>query len=255
MKTSVIAAAAIASVATATKGGSGSSSHYGSYPSSSQDCPFIPSADQFVVFADNAQVVSQVNRDQAFLRSEDLYVETPGDLGTASSFTVPDFAFGAQCSINLAVPSINQIYGDLSQTTFSGGGNLNFSRLLTNLPSSGLTFNTLGDIQNNGVQKVIPGKLLPLASFPCQPGGTQLPGIIQSVDTVLVQRQTFGPTCLSGLFLLIDGVGNPPVSPPPPASAPPASAGGYHTSSGWGTASATYTTYTAAATYSSAWHA
>jgi hypothetical protein len=122
MKTSVIAAAAITSVATATKGASGSSSHYGSYPPSSQDCPFIPSSDQFVLFADNIQTVSQFNPDQAFLRSQDLYVETPGDLGTASSFTVPDFALGANCSLNLAVPSINQVYGDLSQVTFSGHG-------------------------------------------------------------------------------------------------------------------------------------
>jgi len=255
MKTSVIAAAAIAGVATATKGGSGSSGHYGSYPPSSQNCPFIPSSDQFILFADNIQTVSQLNPNQAFLRSQDLYVETPHDLGTASSFTVPDFALGANCSLNLAVPSIDQIYGDLSLATFSPPNvlNLNFSRLLTNLPSGGLTFNTLGTIQNNGVSKVIPGQLLTLASFPCQPGGTQLPGIIQSVDAVLVQRDVYGP-CPLGLFLLIDGVGNPPVSPPPPA--PPASASGYHTSSGWGTASATtYATYTADAPYSSAWDA
>ncbi|EXJ67076.1 uncharacterized protein A1O5_09722 [Cladophialophora psammophila CBS 110553] len=119
MKTAIIAAAAFPGIATA-KG----SGHYGgSYPPyASRNCPFIPSAGQFVLFADNIQTVSQVSPDKAFLRSQDLYVETANDLATASQFTMPDFALGANCSLNLAVPSPDQIYGDLDQDVFSGGG-------------------------------------------------------------------------------------------------------------------------------------
>ncbi|ETI29506.1 hypothetical protein G647_01959 [Cladophialophora carrionii CBS 160.54] len=245
MKTSIIAAAAIAGVATATKGSSG----YGGYDSKANDCPFVPSPDQYILFADNIQTISRVDKDKSFLRSQDLYVETPGDLGTASSFTVPDFATGANCSINLAVPTSDQVLGDLSQVTFSGYGNFNFTRLLNNLPSSGLTANTLGTEVPTGSQKVIPGELLTLASFPCPPPGTQLPGIIDSIDTVLILKDALGPVCLSGLFVIIEPVGNPPASPPRPA-APPAPAA--TTSTGGG--DHTYSTYSTAATYSSVWH-
>ncbi|OQU95185.1 Ubiquitin 3 binding protein But2 domain-containing protein [Cladophialophora immunda] len=246
MKTAVIATAAFSSIAAA-KG----SWHYGgsSYPPyASKNCPFIPSADQFVLFADDIQTVSQVNPDKAFLRSQDLYVETADDLATASQFTIPDFAEGANCSLNLAVPSPDQIYGDLSQAIFSGGGNLNFSQLENDLPSTGLTFNTIGGLQNDGVMKLTPGQLLTVVpSFPCPPPGTVLPGIIQSVDTTLVVRDTVGPVCLSGLFVLIEPVGNPPSSPPP------ASTSAYETTSYAGSYTGTYTTYSAAATYSSKW--
>ena len=130
MKASAFVVAALTSVAaasvklaTASSSAAPTKAQYGgSYPSSYSNCPFLPSPSHFVLFADNIQTVSQANPNQAFLRSQDLYVESPGDLGTASSFTVPDFALGAQCSINLAVPSANQIGGDLSQVTFSGGG-------------------------------------------------------------------------------------------------------------------------------------
>ncbi len=146
---------------------------------------------------------------------------------------------------------------------FTLSNSLNFSRLLTNLPNSGLTFNTLGQLQNNGVSKVIPGQNLVAAQFPCPPPGTQLPGIISSpavgADTTLILRDTFGPFGVTGLFLLIDGVSNPPMSPAPPAA--PASGSAYSmpavstkssspTGSAWGTASSTGSF----ATYSSAWH-
>ncbi|OCT47419.1 hypothetical protein CLCR_03646 [Cladophialophora carrionii] len=246
MKTSIVAAAAaIAGVATATKGSSG----YGGYGSSSKDCPFVPSPGQYIKFADNIQTVSRVDKDKSFLRSSDLYVHTPGDLGTASSFTVPDFAIGANCSINLAVPTSDQVLGDLSQVTFSGNGNLNFTRLLNNLPSSGLTANTLGPEVPAALQKITPGELFTLASLPCPPPGTQLPGIIDSIDTVLILKDSVGPICLSGLFLVIEPVANPPISPPRPTapSAPAAT-----TSTGGG--DHTYSTYSTAATYSSVWH-
>jgi hypothetical protein len=129
----------------------------------------------------------------------------------------------------------------------------NFSRLVTNLPSSGLTANTLGTEIPTGSEKVIPGELLTLASFPCPPPGTQLPGIIDSVDSVLIVKDALGPVCLSGLFVIIEPVGNPPVSLPPPAA--PSAPSSYPTSTGWGTASGaySYSTYSSAATYSSAW--
>ncbi|KAH0835293.1 hypothetical protein AYO21_01517 [Fonsecaea monophora] len=247
MRTSVVATAVFSSVAAA-KGSWGSGGSYPPY--ASKNCPFIPADDQFVLFAEDIQTVSQVKADQAFLRSQDLYVETAYDLATASQFTIPDFAAGANCSLNLAVPSPDQIYGDLSQTIFSGGGNLNFSQLQNELPSSGLTFNTLGNIQNVGVQKVIPGKLLTLVpSFPCPPPGTVLPGIIQSIDTTLVMRDTVGPVCLSGLFVLIEPVGNPPS--PPAAS----STSAYKTTSYTGSYTGTYSTNSVSATYSSKWAA
>jgi hypothetical protein len=54
MKTSIIASAALTGLATAGKSSYGSPSYYGSYPSSYYaNCPFIPSGDQFVLFADN----------------------------------------------------------------------------------------------------------------------------------------------------------------------------------------------------------
>ncbi|KIW89001.1 uncharacterized protein Z519_10486 [Cladophialophora bantiana CBS 173.52] len=247
MKTAIIAAALFSGIVIA----KGSGNYGASYPPyASKNCPFIPSADQFVLFADNIQTVSQVSPDKAILRSQDLYVETANDLATASQFTIPDFAIGANCSLNLAVPSPDQIYGDLDQTIFSGGGNLNFSRLENDLPSTGLTFNTLGGIQNAGVMKVTPGKLLTVApSFPCPPPGTVLPGIIQSVDATLVVRDTVGPVCLSGLFVLIGPVGNPPSSPAPPDTS------AYGTTSSTGGHTGTYSTYSVAATYSSKWSA
>ena len=127
MKASIVAAAAIAGVATATKGGQGGqggqgSSSYGSWASTSKNCPFIPSSDQYILFADNIQTVSQFNPNTAFLRSQDLYIQSAYDQATASVFTVPDFALGAQCSLNLAVPSSDQVFGDLNQVSFSGGG-------------------------------------------------------------------------------------------------------------------------------------
>ncbi|OAP58925.1 hypothetical protein AYL99_06222 [Fonsecaea erecta] len=242
--TTAVATAAFSSIAAAT----GSLHHYGgSYPPyATKNCPFIPSADQFVLFADNIQTVSQYYPDKSFLRSQDLYVETANDLATASQFTIPDFAAGATCSLNLAVPSPDQIYGDLSQAIFSGGGSLNFSQLDLELPSTGLTFNTLGGLQNDGVLKVIPGQLLTVApSFPCPPPGTVLPGIIQSVDTTLVVRDAVGPVCLSGLFVLIEPAGNAPYS------APPSHTTAYTTTS----YTSTYSTYSVAATYSSKWSA
>ncbi|KIY02562.1 uncharacterized protein Z520_01027 [Fonsecaea multimorphosa CBS 102226] len=248
MKTAVIATAAFSSIAAAKGSWHYSGSSYPPY--ASKDCPFIPSADQFVLFADNIQTVSQVNPNKAFLRSSDLYVETANDLATASQFTIPDFAEGANCSLNLAVPSPDQIYGDLSQAIFSGGGNLNFSQLANDLPSTGLTFNTLGDLQNDGVIKLTPGELLTVVpNFPCPPPGTVLPGIIQSVDTTLVVRDAVGPVCLSGLFVVIEPVGNPPSSPPPSSTT------SYGTTSYTGSYTGTYSTYSVAATYTSKWSA
>lgn len=126
MKSTVISAAAMISAVAATKGPSGTATYgSGSYPSSTPylaNCPFVPSPSDFVLFADNIQQVSAVQPNTAFLRSQDLYIQTAYDFGTASSFTVPDFALGANCSLNLAIPSPQQIYGDLSQALFSGGG-------------------------------------------------------------------------------------------------------------------------------------
>lgn len=115
MKTSIIAAAAVIGIASASKGGYG-----GGYGGSG--AAFVPRADQYVQFADNIQTVSQVKADTYFLRSADLYTITPNDLALASSFTVPDFALGLNCSLNLAVPSIGQSYSDTDIVIFSGSG-------------------------------------------------------------------------------------------------------------------------------------
>lgn len=125
MKSTIISVATLIGAVAATKGPSGTMTYgSGSYPSStySADCPFVPSPTDFILFADNIQQVSAVLPNTAFLRSQDLYIQTALDFGTASSFTVPDFALGANCSLNLAIPSPQQIYGDLSQALFSGGG-------------------------------------------------------------------------------------------------------------------------------------
>ncbi len=118
MKTSIIAAAAVTGIASASKGGYGGG--YGG--SGAPSLAFVPAADQYVLFADNIQTVSQVNADTPFLRSTDLYTITPNDLALASSFTVPDFALGLNCSLNFAVPSIGQSYGDTDIVIFSGSG-------------------------------------------------------------------------------------------------------------------------------------
>ncbi|OAL31428.1 hypothetical protein AYO22_01020 [Fonsecaea multimorphosa] len=259
MKTAVIATAAFSSIAAAKGSWHYSGSSYPPY--ASKDCPFIPSADQFVLFADNIQTVSQVNPNKAFLRSSDLYVETANDLATASQFTIPDFAEGANCSLNLAVPSPDQIYGDLSQAIFSGGGK-HIAEVETIFEAqrcfmtkadklcTTVTFNTLGDLQNDGVIKLTPGELLTVVpNFPCPPPGTVLPGIIQSVDTTLVVRDAVGPVCLSGLFVVIEPVGNPPSSPPPSSTT------SYGTTSYTGSYTGTYSTYSVAATYTSKWSA
>jgi hypothetical protein len=94
----------------------------GNYGSPTSTCPFAPTSSQFVLFSDNVQIVSEVNPDQSFLRSESQYVLTPGDLATASSFTLPSFVEGADCSLKLVVPTPAQTNGDLSQVIFSGGG-------------------------------------------------------------------------------------------------------------------------------------
>ncbi|KAJ9604050.1 hypothetical protein H2200_011573 [Cladophialophora chaetospira] len=262
MKSSIVAAAAFTSIASATTSaysttGSPSSTNYG----------FTTSPSQYVLHADNIQTVSQALPNQAFLRSTNLYTVTPNDLALASSFTVPDFSVNKTCSLNFFVPSVYQVGGNTDIVTFSGSGNLNFSRLANNLPSSDLTFNTLGPILPGGVVKITPGQNAVIASFPCPPPGTQLPGLISSpaygADTSLTLRDTFGPGTVTGLFLVIEPVPNPPVSPPPPAGAAPPSGSPVYTSSshttGFYSATSGYGTGTALApgsykTYSSVWH-
>ena len=119
---------------------------------------------------------------------------------------------------------------------------LNFSRLVTKLPNSGLTFNTLGRIQDPGVEKLTPGKNLQLASFPCLLVGTELPVLVQSpadsADTTLSVRDGFGPYGVTGLFVVIEPVYGPPVNPPPTSWSSPSSGGPVYTKSSYATGGA-----------------